>query len=411
MLRWILVCLLSVGVIIGYVDRTNLSIALAAPDFKAWFHLTDSGRGLLNSAFFWSYALLQIPAGYLVDRFGVKRPMAIALFLWCLVSAATARAGILWQLVALRLLLGVCESVIFPGGLRWIRHHVGEHQRGLASGIFVAGTKWGPAIAAPLAAWLLQNHGWRNMFWIMGLGGLIWLVPWLLLARDDDRELEKAEASTSSAPSMPFAALFRTGAMWGTLIGTFCYNYFLFYSLTWLPAYFVERRHMSLDKMGVYTMFSFAGTAIVAILAGLAADLLIVRGADAAATRRWFTIAGLIVASTEVFGALAESTNIAVFFAILSMSGLGLATANYWALTYTLMPGFAAGRIAGVQNTALNLAGIVAPIVTGWLKQVTGSYTVPMQAIWAVLLVGIGAYVILARKRVIQPAMAAATGV
>ena len=113
----------------------------------------------------------------------------------------------------------------------------------------------------------------------------------------------------------------------------------------------------------------------------------------------------------RVFGALAESTNIAVFFAILSMSGLGLATANYWALTYTLMPGFAAGRIAGVQNTALNLAGIVAPIVTGWLKQVTGSYTVPMQAIWAVLLVGIGAYVILARKRVIQPAMAAATGV
>ena len=408
MLRWILVCLLSVGVIIGYVDRTNLSIALASPDFKAWFHLTDSGRGLLNSAFFWSYALLQVPAGYLVDRFGVKRPLAIALFFWCLVSAATAWASLLWQLVALRLLLGVCESVIFPGGLRWIRHHIGENQRGLASGVFVAGTKWGPAIAAPLAAWLLQNHGWRNMFWVMGIGGLVWLVPWLMLARDDDRDLERAEAASSSAPPLPFSSLFRTRAMWGTLIGTFCYNYFLFYSLTWLPAYFVEQRHMSLDKMGVYTMFSFGGTAVVAILAGLAADILIVRGADAAATRKWFTIAGLVVASTEVFGALSNSTSTAVFFAILSMSGLGLATANYWALTYTLMPGFAAGRIAGVQNTALNLAGIIAPILTGWLKQVTGSYTVPMQAIWAVLVIGIFAYVILARKSVGQPAAAMA---
>jgi MFS family permease len=194
------------------------------------------------------------------------------------------------------------------------------------------------------------------------------------------------------------AALFRSKIIWGTLVGTFCYNYFLFFSITWLPAYFVERRHLSLDSMGVYTFFSFAGTGVVAILAGAAADWLIAGGANAAAVRRGFTIAGLLAASTEVIGALSDSNQVAVFFAIFSMAGLGLATPNYWTLTQTLVTRTAAGRVAGLQNTALNLAGIVAPILTGWLKQVTGSYTAPMQAIWVMLIVGIGAYLFLVRR-------------
>jgi MFS-type transporter involved in bile tolerance (Atg22 family) len=111
----------------------------------------------------------------------------------------------------------------------------------------------------------------------------------------------------------------------------------------------------------------------------------------------------LLAASTEVIGALSESNNVAVFFAIFSMAGLGLATANYWALTQTLVPREAAGRVAGVQNTALNLAGIVAPILTGWLKQVTGSYIAPMQAIWVILLAGVGAYLLLVRQPARQP--------
>ena len=130
---------------------------------------------------------------------------------------------------------------------------------------------------------------------------------------------------------------------------------------------------------------------------------MISRGSDAASTRRWFTIAGLLAASTEVLGAMAASNQVAVFFAIFSMAGLGLATANYWALTQTLVSRSLAGRVAGVQNTALNLAGIIAPIMTGWLKQVTGSYTAPMQAIWVVLLAGVGAYFFLVRQDVPEP--------
>ena len=400
MRRWVTLILLTAGLIIAYVDRTNLSVALAAPEFRNFFQLTDEQRGFVNSAFFWSYTLLQIPAGLFVDRFGVKLPVTLALLLWCGASAATGSAGLLWQLIGLRLLLGVGESVIFPAGLCWIHRNVEERRRGLAAGIFVSGTKWGPALGAPLAAWLISHFGWQSMFRVIGLGGLVWLLPWVLFANDGERS-----ARHSPADTLPLATLLRSRIMWGAMIGTFCYNYFLFFSITWLPAYFVERRHLSLNSMGIYTMFSFAGTAVVAILAGAAADWFIRRGADAAATRRWFTIAGLLGAATEVAGALSESNQVAVFFAIFSMAGLGLATANYWALTQTLMPRKAAGRVAGLQNTALNLAGIAAPIITGWLKEVSGSYTVPMQTIGIFLLIGVWAYLYLLRA---QPSTQAA---
>ncbi|MBV9506101.1 MAG: MFS transporter [Acidobacteriia bacterium] len=393
MRTWLTVVLLGAGLVIAYVDRTNLSVALASPEFRNFFQLSDGERGLLNSAFFWSYTILQIPAGLLIDRFGVKWPVMWGLLLWCAASAATASTAALWQLIGLRLALGIGESVIFPSGLSWIHRNIEERRRGLAAGIFVSGTKWGPAIGAPLAAWLISRFGWRSMFRVIGVGGLIWLVPWVLLAREGVR----AASTKDAGPGPSVGELLRSRMMWGAMIGTFCYNYFLFFSITWMPAYFVERRHLSLNSMGTYTMFSFAGTAIVAILAGAAADAWIRRGADAAATRRWFTIAGLVGASTEVIGAVSDSNQLAVFFAIFSMAGLGLATANYWALTQTLAPKAAAGRVAGLQNTALNLAGIVAPVLTGWLKQTTGSYTVAMQAIWLVLLVGIWAYVFLVR--------------
>jgi len=402
MRRWVVVCLLALGVIIAYIDRTNLSIALASPEFKAFFQLTDTQRGLVSSAFFWSYTALQIPAGFVVDRYGVRIPLAIGLLLWCAVSAATAASGALWHLVALRMLLGVGESMLFPAGLLWIRSHVEEYQRGLATGIFVSGSKWGPAIAAQAGAWLIVHYGWRSMFLVMGLVGSVWVIPWLLLSRESEppqAAMDARKKQPARQPDVPLLDLLRTRAMWATLIGTFSYNYFLFFALTWLQAYFVERRHLSLDSMGVYTFFSFAGTAVVAILAGFAADMLIRRGGDPVNVRRWFAVAGLALASTEIIGAMSDSTSVAVFFAIFSMTGLGLATANYWALTQTLMPGIAAGRIAGLQNTSLNLAGIVAPVITGWLVQTTHSYTAPMQTILVILLIGISSYIFLIRPR------------
>ena len=404
--RWTIIGLLSLGMVIAYVSRSNLSVVLVLPDFIKSFHLSDTDRGILNSAFFWAYAVLQIPAGWVVDRYGVKLPYAVSFLFWCIASALTAFTGTLGSLYVLRVLVGAGEAVVAPASYRWIRVNFEEKERGLAIGLYMTGTKIGPAIAAPLAAWLVLHSDWRAMFLIVGAGGLVWLVPWLLLVQNDRPRAPKS-AAVPSAETIPFARVLASPVTWGAVIATFCYMYFVYFCMTWMPAYFVEQRHLTLAKMGVYTFFSFGGMAIVAVLGGWAADLLIARGGNPVTVRKWFTIAGFAVACTELIGAQSESVTVALAFAVISLSGLGLATANYWALTQTLIPAAAIGRISGVQNCAASVAGIVAPILTGWLKQQTGSYQAPMQAIWFFLVVGVLAYVFLVREKYAPRATAA----
>jgi ACS family D-galactonate transporter-like MFS transporter len=399
MRRWVVLGLLTLGIVIAYIARINFSVALATKDFKELFHLTDSDRGLLGAAFFWSYALLQIPAGMLVDRYGVKYPYALSFFAWCLMSAGTSLATSIRQIYVMRIVLGVGESVATPASMRWIRFHFQEKERGLAIGLYMAGTKFGPAIGGWIAALLIQRQGWKAMFLWLGLGSLLWLIPWLLVAENDDRRIEQAAKPKGPQRSISVWSLMSSPVIWGTIVGTFCYMYFVYFCMTWMPAYFVEKRHLSLDSMGLYTLFSFGGMATVSALAGWAADRQIARGGNPVGVRKAFTIAGFLMASTEVIGALSNSNSVALFFAVFSLSGLGLATANYWALTQTLIPGGAIGRIVGIQNCAANLPGIVAPILTGWLKQKTGSYDAPMQAIWFFMLLGIASYVFLVREK------------
>jgi MFS family permease len=352
---------------------------------------------LLNSVFFWSYALLQIPAGWLVDRYGVRRVYAFGFFFWTLVSAMTGFVNNLGQLIAVRLLLGAGESVGAPASLRWIRWNCPEQERGLAVGIYMAGTKIGSAIGVPIAAFLITAFNWPAMFFICGASGFLWLMAWLFLARDTPVDALPSNVE-SLGRDIPFRDVIMTRTVLGILLGTFSYGYFLYFCVTWLPAYLVEKRHLALTSMGFYALFSFGGMAVVAILSGWLADWMISRGTDPARTRKGFTIMGFVLASTELFGAWTTSQTIALFFAAFSLAGLGLATANYWALTQTLVPGKAMGRIAGIQNCASNLGGVAAPLVTGWLKQQTGGYQAPMQAIWIILIVGIASYLILVRS-------------
>jgi MFS family permease len=285
---------------------------------------------------------------------------------------------------------------------------VDEKQRGMAIGLFFAGAKLGPAIGAYMSVWLLNAYGWRMMFTILGLGSLVWLIPWLWFVKNDDRELETVALAKSTDAAVSFGSVFKTPAIYGIIIGTFAYNYFNYFCLTWMPSYFVEHWKLNMNDMGIYTAFSFGGMAIVAILAGIAGDRLIARGWNPIKVRKGFTIAGLAIASTEVIGVMSGSRDVALAFAVISLTGLGLTTANYWALTQSLMPGAAIGRIAGVQNFASNLSGIVAPIVTGRLIAMTGSYEAPMQAVLVILTCGIAAYVFLVRPKYAPKAAQAA---
>jgi MFS family permease len=237
------------------------------------------------------------------------------------------------------------------------------------------------------------------MFVILGLGALVWLIPWLALAQDKRPTAQSTASAAAREDAIPFGRLLASPVLWGTIVGTFCYMYFVYFCLTWMPTYLNEARQLSLGSSSLYTTFSFAGMATVGIVAGWLADRLIARGYDPIVVRKGFTIAGFVMASTVMIGAYATSLNVALFFAVFSLSGLGLATPNYWALTQTLIPGGSIGKIVGVQNCAASLPGIVAPILTAWLVQRTGGYQAPLQAIWVFLLVGIAAYLVLVRKK------------
>jgi MFS transporter, ACS family, D-galactonate transporter len=392
--KWFVVLLLSLGMVIAYVDRANLSAVLALKQLHGFLPLDDAGRGLLNSAFFWSYAVLQIPAGWVIDRYGPKRPYAIGFALWTLASAAAGLVTNAGQLMISRVVVGMGESVSTAASLRWIRLNCSEQQRGLATGILFAGTKIGAAIGVPLSVALTIAYGWRLMFVVLGLGGVFWLLAWLFSVKDEAADPLTFAASTES---IRIASLLRRPAIWGILLGTFAYNYFIYFCLTWLPAYFTDARHLGPKAMSLFTMFSFGGMALVGIGAGWTADRIIARGGDPVRVRRLFTMTGFVLAATELIGMLSPSNDVALFFAVFSLAGLGLATANYWALTQTIFPPGVIGRMIGIQNFASNLSGIFAPIVTGWLKYKTGSYHAAAWAILAVLLMGLTAYGLLVR--------------
>ncbi|WP_155121440.1 MFS transporter [Bryobacter aggregatus] len=398
--RWTILALLCIGFMVAYFDRVTLSVALADKEgFLKYFQLTNRDRGLLNSAFFWSYALLQIPAGWLVDRYGVKWTYALGFLLWSVTSAATGLVSGFHTLFLLRILLGIGESVVTPAAMRWIRFNFDEQRRGTAVGILMAAAKLGPAVGNFLAAKLLLGFGWQMMFLIIGAGSLLWLVPWVFLMKNDDRAREQQAKQVSGGQEVSLARVMASPVIWGTIVGTFCYQYFVYFALTWMPAYFKESFHMSLNDSSIFTAASFLCMAVIATLGGFAADSLIAGGRDAVTVRRSFTIAGFVTAALGLVGALNTPAEVAMWMVIASLGGLGLTTANYWALTQTLIPGGAVGRIVGVQNCAANIPGIVAPILTAWLIDVTGGYRGPIMAVLFFLCLGVTMYLTVINRK------------
>jgi ACS family D-galactonate transporter-like MFS transporter len=396
--RWTILALLAIGVLISFIDRTSMSSALADKLFIREFALTGTDRGWINSAFFWAYGLVQIPAGWVADRYGVKWPYAVCFAAWCVATALMGAVSTLGALITMRLVIGMTEAIVIPASYRWIRNNFDETQTGLAVGIFTMGNKFGPAIGAPVGAWLIVNHSWQFMFVATGLVGMLWLAPWLLLVRNDLPARVDLARARRKAASVSFGAILASPVVWGGMITNFCYGYFTFYCMSWMPAYLVEQRGLSLQKSGLYTFFSFAGIAIVAALAGWAADRIIARGHDPVRVRKAFVVAGFGGGCTVLLGAYAKSLDMALFWNVFSLSCLGLATANNLVLArLTLIPKQAIGLVTGVQQVATSLAGGVAAGLSGWLLQASGSYDVPMMVIFVFLLIGAAATLILFR--------------
>ena len=395
---WGAVVLLCAAMIIGYVHRVDLSSAL--PLMSEEFAWSATQGGQVSAAFFWIYFMLQIPAGLAADRWGVRFVYWVGFLIWCFATAASALTVSLGMLIGLRLLLGLGQSILTPAGMRYIRLSFDEEQRGSAVGIFMAGTKIGPALGFVISAYLLDAFGWRGMFAVLGLVALIWLVPFFLRIRKDDPAAQPARGDdTAAGGSVSTRAILRSPVIWGTVLGTFCYMYFVYYCMTWMPSYFKQQYGMSIKEQGWYSAVAFGGMAVVIVLAGRAADALIQRGYDAVNVRKGFTIAGFLCASTQTIAAFTDSVPVMLFFAVFSLCGLGLMTANYWALTQTLIPGGRIAMVVGIQNMASNFAGAVAPWITGWLVDRTGSFDAPIQTVAVWLAIGMASYLFLVRRK------------
>lgn len=370
---WIVVALLVVSVIINYVDRSDLSIA--APVIQKQFALTPVQLGSLLAAFFWTYALFQISgiAGWLADRFSAGWVILWGYVLWSLATVATGLTVGFITLFALRLLLGVGESVAYPCYSR-IFAQMPQQYRGRANAFIDAGTKAGPAAGALVGGLLLIHFGWRMLFVVLGLGGLLWVLPWWKLMPRTSPAAQTAPA-TSPAAAASLLRLLRLRSAWGTFIGHFCGNYFYYFLLAWLPEFLVREEHLSILSMSRLTTAVFLLIAFSTIVAGWISDRLIARGLSPTLVRKTVVVLGLTLASSLIALGIVPPGNTSVGLLVLAISCVGHGTfaSNHWAITQTLAGPDMAGRWSGLQNGFANLSGIAAPWVAGWIAQVNGS--------------------------------------
>ncbi len=368
--RWWIVGLLFLAVLVNYIDRNNLSVA-AVPVMEE-FDFSPSTAGALMSAFFWTYTLLQIPSGWVVDRFGFRWTYGVAFLLWSLSSAAIGLGRSFGQIFGLRMMLGASQAVVQPVSLTYIRSHFTEHEQGLPTGLYISGMMIGPAVGGFLGGALLENLGWRNMFILTGLIPCLWLLPWFWLA-PRGRPATRS-AGPSSRRKVPLRKLFANPVVWGITITAFFYSYFWYFCMSWLPSYLVMERGLSFLEMGVYTALPFVAMSIVSPTSGRLADRWIARTGRPVFVRKVFVITGYILGSSTLALIWVESSELALAILVFALAGIGLTSANYWALTQAISPRSFTGRAIGYQNTVSNLAGICAPMLTGYLVEQSGSF-------------------------------------
>jgi MFS transporter, ACS family, D-galactonate transporter len=409
--RWVVVGLLFFGMVISYMDRGNISIA-AVPLMRE-FGFSTAQMGLLMSMFFWTYAAFQIPAGHLIDRFGIRRIYGAAFLFWCIASAGMGLARNFSELAALRLLLGLGEAVSPLASMAFIKQNFNEREQGLPTSIYVAGLTLGPAIGAIAGASLLEAFGWRQMFIVTGLAGCVWLIPWWM-AVPDSKDAEAAPTRGRSVTSGSLRAFLATPIAWGLSGSVLFYSYYWYFFLSWVPAYLVLKHNMPNLHMGLIMAAPLAGMALVNLGSGAVADLVIRRKGDPIRVRKLFVCAGFIAASTLMALAWVERGGPVLPILLASLMGVGIGAGNYWALSQAATPRPVIGRALGFQNMVAQVAGAAAPLLTGFLLGPDRDFRTAILVAGGCPLIAAAALVFLVRRgdssRPMQPAAELAAG-
>jgi ACS family D-galactonate transporter-like MFS transporter len=405
--RWIpILALVAIGTMINYLDRSVLGIA--APYLSKDLGLSAVQLGLVFSAFSWSYALLQIPGGIFLDRFGTRVTYFLSVTLWSLCTAGMAAAHSLAALVLARIGLGVFEAPCFPANSRVLATWFPQQERARANGVYSVGQYVGLGFLSVPLFWITQHFGWRGLFLIVGGLGVVFGCVWWWLYRNpsesgtvNQAELDHIEAGGGlEYKGSPLAfrwshigLLLRHRQILGASIGQFGGNSTQVFFVTWFPTYLVEARGMTFIRAGVMTALPFIGASVGVLVGGLASDLILKRTGSANLARKLPIVSGMLLASTIVAANYVPAGNNALVILVMSIAFFGQGMTNLgWTVVSDVAPKKLIGLTSGIFNFSANLAGIVTPLVIGYAFGLTGSFVGPLLYISVVAIIGALAY-------------------
>ncbi|MDE3195330.1 MAG: MFS transporter [Acidobacteriota bacterium] len=404
--RWAIVLLIAGGAL-NYIDRATLSVAnkLIQEDL----HIPVARMGLLLSAFLWAYAFAQLPVGGLIDRFGSRRMLAIGLFAWSVAQAAGGFVTGFGVFVAARVALGFGEAPLFPGGARVVRDWFGVNQRGFATGLCQSAGTFGNFVAVPLLTFLMLKLNWRWMFIIVGAAGVILAAIWWMIHRDpaeiditaEERRYltEGDEVASDRPPSFSeWRELFAHRTTWGMIAGFFGTVYTLWLFTTWLPYYLENERHMTIEQVGALAGIPYFCGAVGAIVGGWLCDLLTRRGMTPMGGRKILISAALVgMAVCTAASVFAKSNSVALVFISICVFLVYISSSAAWATVPIAAPAQFTASLGSIQNFGGYLGGALAPAVTGFIVQETGSFAQALLLSAGLCIVSAAAYLLLVR--------------
>ena len=384
---WISLFLFTLAMI-NYVDRVALSVA--SKPIADEFGLSPVVMGYLFSSFLWTYLLCLMPMGILVDKFGSKIVNAAGITVWSAATMLTGLAPSYVALIATRLAMGVGEATTFPAGGRVVREWIPAGERGITNAIFMAGTQAGPAFGALIVAWIVSEIGWRGSFLAVGAIGFLWLAAWLVwydipervrwLGKEEREKIVRERGAATDAlekrsGSKRVLDLLRSRTMVGLALAEGCAVYTQYLFLTWLPSYLQTTRHLTILKTGMFTALPYAGAALLGIALGRVSDRILTHDAVGQGRRRSMGVVMMLSSSVILLTPFVEQIWLMMVLFTLSLTGMATAISLNFSLVNDLLRNPEdSGKAMSILVVGGNSFGIIAPIVTGYVIQATGSY-------------------------------------
>lgn len=353
-----LVLLLGASVLLNYIDRG--AIGVAAPLMKSDLGLTATEIGVAISAFFWIYAPIQLGLGWLCDRWSVYKLLALGTVLWSISTVMMGFVAGFLSLFLLRLVLGVGESIVFPGSSKIICRHVPPERRGIANAVVVTGVALGPAIGTFVGGSMAAAFGWRAMFVVFGLVSAVWLLPWASVTRALPTEVNASEAV------FPVRKLLRRWSLWAMGVGHATSNYGFYFLLAFLPLYLVQQRGLSIIHMTMLATLGYCVQAATALLFGNISDRWTRNGGSEPRIRRTMLVAGHLIYGFGII-AIPLIHSLPVVIALLCLLGAcgGAVSPNLYAVGQMFAGPRTSGTWVGIQNAVGNVSGIFGPAISG----------------------------------------------